>query len=142
MGIGLMIIALVKIGWVFSLLHTVTFVVLFICGLAMAYSFMILMTSMSVWMVRNQSLYELWWLVMSLMRYPRAIFAKSWFEPFSIFFTFIIPIMLVVNVPAESMVKLFDPALALFTVAATAATIWASRRVFRAALLRYRSASS
>ena len=33
------------------------------------------LTSLSVWMVRNQSLMEMWWLFSSLARYPKEIFA-------------------------------------------------------------------
>lgn len=142
LGIGIMVVALAKIGWAFHVGQLLIFVFLWLSGVALAYSFMLLLTSMSVWMVRNQSLYELWWLVMSLMRYPRKIFSATWFEPFSVFFTFIVPVMLVVNVPAEAMVKVFDARLALYTIAATAIALWVSRKVFRAALSRYRSASS
>ena len=34
-----------------------------------------MLTSLSVWMVRNQSLMEMWWLFSSLARYPKEIFA-------------------------------------------------------------------
>jgi ABC-type uncharacterized transport system permease subunit len=44
--------------------------------------------------------------------------------------------------PSSGMVKAFDPRLALYTLAATAVALWISRKVFRAALSRYRSASS
>ena len=36
--------------------------------------FLLMLSSTAVWMVRNQSLYELWWLFTSLMRYPREIY--------------------------------------------------------------------
>ena len=38
---------------------------------------MLLLTSLSVWMVRNQSLMEMWWLFSSLARYPKEIFAGT-----------------------------------------------------------------
>src|SRR5262249_32903919 len=69
MGFGLMVYALTAMGWEFDplnggpfLLSAGLFLVLFCCGVALAYSFLLLLTSTSVWMVRNQSLYELWWL--------------------------------------------------------------------------------
>ena len=59
------------------------------------------------------------------------------------FFTFLIPIMLVTNVPAQTMVKeVLDPYLIAYTFAATAVVLAASRWFFRRALMKYRSASS
>jgi ABC-2 type transport system permease protein len=142
MGCGLMVLALVRMSWTFHVTSVLLFVVLFTCGLAMAYSFLLLLTSASVWLVRNQSLYELWWLVMSLMRYPKEVFTQTWFAPVSMFFTFVVPIMLIVNVPARGMVKLFEPGMVVFTLLATVVIGLASRRFFRYALEKYRSASS
>ncbi len=104
-----MVIALVQKGWQFDLLRVVTFFVTFACGTAIAYSFMLLLTSLSVWMVRNQSLMEMWWLFSSLARYPKEIFAGRWAEPLGNFFTYIVPILVVSNVPANVMVRVFDP---------------------------------
>ena len=74
---------------------SLAFLVTFVCGTAIAYSFMLLLTSLSVWMVRNQSLMEMWWLFSSLARYPKEIFLGTWAEPMGIFFTFVLPILLV-----------------------------------------------
>jgi ABC-type uncharacterized transport system permease subunit len=40
------------------------------------------------------------------------------------------------------MVKTFDPVLACYAFGSTLVVLWVSRRVFRAAMQRYRSASS
>ena len=51
--------------------------------------------------------------------------------------------MVVVNVPAGVMVKeLFDPWLVGFTLVATVVLLYLSRKFFRHALRKYRSASS
>jgi ABC-2 type transport system permease protein len=142
MGGVVMALSLFQMGWHFDLLRILTFLVTFACGTAIAYSFMLLLTSLSVWMVRNQSLMEMWWLFSSLARYPKEIFLGTWAEPLGIFFTFVLPILLVVNVPANAMVRVLDPAMIGFTLAATAAVVWASRRFFQRALRSYRSASS
>jgi ABC-2 type transport system permease protein len=77
------------------------------------------------------------------MRYPREIFSRSWAAPLGRLFTFVIPIMVVVNVPADVMAKeLFDPWLVGFMLLATAALLYLSRKFFRHALRKYRSASS
>ena len=71
-----MVIALYDLNWTFDPGRVLAFLVLFVCGVLIAYSFMLLLTSTSVWLVRNQSLMEMWWLFSSLARYPREIFAR------------------------------------------------------------------
>ncbi len=143
MGAGVMGISLAQLHWSFDLGRMLVFVLLFACGTAIAYSLLLLLTSTSVWLKRNQSLYELWWLFTSLMRYPREIFAGKWAAPLGWFFSFVVPILLVVNVPARLMVKVLDdPALIAFTAAVAFGLLFVSRRFFRYALRSYRSASS
>jgi ABC-2 type transport system permease protein len=142
MGAAVMGVSLYQIGWQFDLARVLAFLVTFLCGTAIAYSFMLLLTSLSVWMVRNQSLMEMWWLFSSLARYPKEIYRGTWAEPIGVFFTFVLPILLVVNVPANVMVRALDPGMVGFTVAATVALFWVSRKFFQHALRSYRSASS
>ena len=142
MGAILMTTALVQQGWVFDPLRVGAFFLTFACGAAIAYSFMLMLTSVSVWMVRNQSLMEMWWLFSSLARYPREIFSGRWAEPLGQFFTFVIPILLVSNVPANVMVRVLDPKMVGATVVAAVVLLWVSRRFFHVALRSYRSASS
>jgi ABC-2 type transport system permease protein len=85
---------------------------------------------------------EMWWLFTSLMRYPREIFRGKFASPVGWFFTFIVPVMLITNVPAQTMVKAFDPRFAVLMVVSTVALLWISRRFFKYALQCYRSASS
>jgi ABC-2 type transport system permease protein len=142
MGAAVMATALYNGGWRFDPARVATFLVTFACGTAIAYGFMLILTSLSVWMVRNQSLMEMWWLFSSLARYPREIFATEWTRPLGAFFTYIVPILVVVNVPANAMVRVLDGPMVGLTVAATVLLLWLSRRFFHHALRSYRSASS
>jgi ABC-2 type transport system permease protein len=143
MGGAVMAISLAQMGWHFDPVKVLLFLLTFACGTLIAYSFMLMLTSLSVWMVRNQSLMEMWWLFSSLARYPKEIFRGTWAEPVGVFFTFVLPILLVVNMPAEVMVRdLLRPGAVGYTLAATAVLFWVSRRFFRFALRSYRSASS
>jgi ABC-2 type transport system permease protein len=103
---------------------------------------MLILTAVSVWMVRNQSLMEMWWLFSSIVRYPKEIFNGTWAEMMGKFFTYLLPILLVVNVPAASMVRVFDPTSVGLMVVATVAMWCVSRWFFFYALRSYRSASS
>jgi ABC-2 type transport system permease protein len=142
LGMGVMGYALWTSAWTFDPLQAIVFCVMFASGAVLAYGFLILLTSASVWLMRNQSLFEMWWLFTTLMRYPKEIFAGPWAWPAGWFFFFVVPIMLVTNVPARVMVRTLDPWLACYAVGAALVVLWLSRRVFRAALQRYRSASS
>lgn len=142
MGSAVMGLSLHQMGWQFDPLQVTAFVALFVCGVLIAYSFLVMLTASAVWMVRNQSLYEMWWLFTSLMRYPREVFSRSWAAPLGWVFTFLVPVMLVVNVPARAMVRVFEPDFAAFSVVTAVVLLLVSRRFFRHALRRYRSASS
>jgi ABC-2 type transport system permease protein len=142
LGVVIMAWSLSALGWVFDPVRLLLFVVLFLCGCALAYSLLLMLSSTAVWFVRNQSLLEMWWLFTTLMRYPRAIYSGRWAGPFGWVFTFVVPILLVVNVPADTMIRAVEWRFVLWTVAVTAAFLFLSRRVFRRALQAYRSASS
>lgn len=142
LGTGIMLYALAMLAWPVTLWQVLAFLALFLCGVAMAYSFLLMLCSASVWLVRNQSLVEMWWLFTTLMRYPREIFQGYFASPVGLFFTYIIPALLIVNVPARVMVKTLEPELTALAVAAAVALLLISRWVFRFALRSYRSASS
>src|SRR6516162_3927062 len=59
MGVGVMVYALTALPWYFNLGTLLLFVLLMVCGLVMSYSFLLFLTAASVWMTRNQSLFEL-----------------------------------------------------------------------------------
>jgi ABC-2 type transport system permease protein len=141
-GAAVMVASLWRMHWPFDPLRISLFVAMFLCGLCLAYGFLLLLTSASVWLVRNQSLYELWWLFSSLMRYPREIFQGRIVAPVGLFFSFVVPAMLVISVPADVMVNALDWRYVTFTATVTVVLLVVSRRVFRLALRRYRSASS
>ena len=142
MGFCVMAVSLWNKGWEFDALRVALFAMTFTCGVAIAYSFMLVLTSFSVWLVRNQSLMEMWWLFSSLARYPREIFQRGWANSLDVVFTYILPILLVVNVPSRVMVKTIEPKMVGFIMVVTVASLAASRWFFQRALRSYRSASS
>ncbi|HEX3724935.1 MAG TPA: ABC-2 family transporter protein [Pirellulales bacterium] len=115
------------------------------CGVAVMYSLMITLSATSVWLGRNQTLYEFWFYITNFSRYPMEIYRGSIGSPLRLVFTFVIPLLVVVNVPAQLMAKPLAAQnwpLAIFTLVATGASLYASRMIFRQAMLSYRSASS
>ncbi|MSU80352.1 MAG: hypothetical protein EXS16_19950 [Gemmataceae bacterium] len=118
------------------------FLLMFACGAALAYGMLVALMSASIWTMRNQSLFEMWWLFTTLMRHPRSIFEGRLASPAGLFFSFVVPIMLVTNAPAEVMVRGIDWRIVCFTLSASVIAVTVSRWIFRSAMKRYRSASS
>jgi len=80
-----------------------------------------------------------------LMGDPAEIYAGPWGDPLRAVCTFVIPILLVVNVPAGTLARPLSGeawGMVVLTFAAAGISIGLSRIVFQAALARYRSASS
>ncbi|MGI9458330.1 MAG: ABC transporter permease [Aeoliella sp.] len=117
-----------------------------VCGVLILYSVMISLAATSIWLGRNQSLYDFWFYITNFSRYPMEIYSGNLLGmALSTVFTFIIPVLVVINVPARMMAMPLNAEynyLAAFAVVATVVSLQASRWVFRRALESYRSASS
>jgi ABC-2 type transport system permease protein len=142
LGAAIMSIALARTGWGFNAGRVFGAAALFACGVSLAYSFLLILASTSIWLVRNENLMELWWLFSTLMRYPRGIYDSGWGVVIYYGCWYVVPVLLVVNVPADVMVKSVEPWNIALLVAATLLMLYVSRRFFFFALRSYSSASS
>jgi len=120
-----------------------------LCGVAIFYSLMISLAATSIWLGRNQTLYNFWFYITNFSRYPMEIYRGwPWGDLLGFAFTFLIPVLVVVNVPARLLAQPlypeanYDWSLPAFAILATLGSLIASRWVFKKALLSYRSASS
>lgn len=118
------------------------------CGVALLYSLMISLAATSIWLGRNQSLYDFWFYITNFSRYPMEIYTGTYGTPLRIAFTYILPVMVVINVPARILAQPLrgdDPLtlqLAILAPIMTVVCLMLSRMVFVQALKSYRSASS
>jgi ABC-2 type transport system permease protein len=144
-GGALLVYSLARLEQQPTLIQVVLYPIYVVCGVAIFYSLMIALAATSVWLGRNQALYEFWFYITNFSRYPMEIYRGTIGSPLRTFFTFVIPLLVVVNVPARLMAKPLDAQswpLAIFALAAAIASVWASRMIFNRAMLSYRSASS
>jgi ABC-2 type transport system permease protein len=146
---GLLAYSLPRIeGLKLTPLHVVLYLLYVALGVMILYSVMIALAATSIWLGRNQSLYDFWFYITNFSRYPMEIYDGPYGKPLRHIFTFIIPILVVINVPATIMAKPLTAGtneklrLAAFAILATAASLAFSRWIFNRALLSYRSASS
>jgi ABC-2 type transport system permease protein len=142
---GLLAYALAQLGVMPTVWHFLLYPLYILCGVAVLYSLMITMAAVSVYLGRNQSLYDFWFYVTNFSRYPLEIYDGPFGTPLQYLFTYLVPVLVVINVPARLLAKPFDPTqwqLALFAILATVGSLLVSRWIFNRALLKYRSASS
>jgi ABC-2 type transport system permease protein len=147
-GLALIVFSLIKLGYMPGVLELALYPLYVLCGVAIYYSLMIALAATSVWLGRNVTLLDFWFYLTTFSRYPMEIYKGTFGTPLRIAFTFVIPILVVVNVPARLLAKSllpqtpYDWLLPPFTLLATLACLAASRLVFNLALKSYRSASS
>ncbi len=147
-GLVLMAHSFWQLGYVPGPLAVVLYVFYVACGCAIYYSLMIAMSATAIWFGRNQSLLDFWFYITNFSRYPMEIYRGAWGDPLRWTFTFLIPVLVAVNVPARMLVRPLDVqtaadwTLPAFTIVATLAGLAASCWIFQRALRSYRSASS
>ena len=108
-------------------------------GLLIHYAMMFMMASISFWTVRAQGIVWGYYNLFNLARLPDVAFTGA----FKAFFTFVVPMLLVANVPAKLLInKLSSPLEMLLLVGMTFACLGVSEFVWRFSLRRYTSASS
>jgi ABC-2 type transport system permease protein len=141
----LLIYSLAHLDYTPHLVHFILYPIYVICGVIILYSLMISLAATSVWLGRNQTLYDFWFYITNFSRYPMEIYRGPWGTPLRNVFTWIVPILIVVNVPARFLAKplaIENWWLALFAILATVVSLFGSRWMFLRSLDAYRSASS
>ncbi len=121
------------------------YLLLIIAATAFFYSLMISLACTSLFFGRNQSLIDFWFYITVFARYPSTIYSGSpTGEVIRFVFSYILPILLVMTVPARVVMSmLIEPGwLTGLTLATGVVAILMSRVIFRFSLRFYRSASS
>ncbi len=146
LAIALLVYSLRQLEATITAENVLMYVLLIALGVCFFYSMMIALASTSVWLGRNQGLYDFWFYITIFARYPQNVYRQSaggeiiWFT-----FSFLVPILLVVTVPARVLLqKALEPNRWVLVIAPamTLCLLFISRRVFNWSLRHYRSASS
>jgi len=115
------------------------FLGLVVVGVLVHYSLMFTLAATSFFTVRAQGIIWGYWSLFNIARMPDAAF-RGFFKSF---FTFALPMLLVVNVPAKLLLnKLTSPGDILLLLALAVACAFGSEALWRFSLKRYTSASS
>lgn len=145
-AILLMTYSLGRLSYSPGLIQVALFGIYVACGVAVMYSLLFSLSATSIWLGRNQTLYNFWFYITNFSRYPMEIYRGNLAgDILRGVFTFVVPILVVVNVPARLMalpVSRQHWPLAAFAILATLGSLVVSRWIFQRALGSYRSASS
>lgn len=144
LSLALLAYSLYRLQIDITLLHVIGYFAYVAVGVSFFYALMIALASTSVWLGRNQGLYDFWFYVTIFARYPQNFYQQAGGEVLWFTFSYILPILLVVTVPAQVILSMFTRwDLVLFLAPAlTIASLLLSRWIFNWSLSHYRSASS
>jgi ABC-2 type transport system permease protein len=138
-AVAVMVYALRQLHHVPSALEIAGFLLLVATGILVHYSLMFLLATISFWTVRAQGIVWGYYSLFNIARLPDAAFRGL----FKVVFTFVLPMLLVANVPARLLANKVGSPLDLVLLAGAAVACWlASQAGWRVALRRYTSASS
>lgn len=142
---GLLAYALVERGTMPTAMSAALYLVLIAAAVCFFYSLMLSLAAVSVFFGRNQGLLDFWFYVTIFARQPSSIYSGSpTGEVIRFTFSYVLPILLVVTVPARVLLeKLLEPSwLSGLTIGSGILSLIVSRAVFQWSLGYYRSASS
>ena len=140
LGAIVVIVSLSKLSIVPNPLSVLLYVVALGFGVAVHYSIMLSLAAVSFWIVRAQGLVYGYFNFLHIARYPDVIFPRV----FRFIFGWIIPVVIVANIPARLLIKpLGHPGLLMLHLVLAASIAFCLSRIFwRFALRHYSSASS
>jgi ABC-2 type transport system permease protein len=140
-GVAIVIFALAKMHVTPGMTEVLLYIPAVALGVAIHYSIMLVLVTISFWIVRAQGLVFGYYNLFNIARYPDSIFGHGLFR---FVFSWIVPVIVVANIPARLLASLFDSPLPLLAhlAGAAALAVALSRAFWHFALKRYSSASS
>jgi ABC-2 type transport system permease protein len=141
-GIGICLYALSDLSVTITPGKILLFILLIAGGVLILYSLLFSFAITSIWLIRQTGIDHLWFYAVNLVRYPAEIYKPFaggllWFA-----LVFVIPLLMVANLPANVMVRTFAPGMVIYVLFAGLVLLALSALTFRMALKWYRSASS
>jgi ABC-2 type transport system permease protein len=121
-----------------SLLQLAVYALMIVCGIVIHYSILVITISLAFGLTSVQGIEGSYFTLSEFSRLPRAAFKGIG----SVLFVWFLPVVVVSNAPAETLLRGFQPTWTLGLLAATVVWFAAAVFVFQRGLRRYSSASS
>ncbi len=140
LGGAVVMVSLVKLQIAPNITNVLLYLIALGFGVAVHYAVMLSLAAVSFWIVRAQGLVYGYFNFIQIARYPDVIFPRL----FRFVFGWIIPVIIVANIPARILIKpLSQPGWLMIHLVIAASLAFVLSRIFwRFALRRYSSASS
>ncbi len=114
------------------------FLVAMLCGVAIVYSFWIVLATLAFWFVRVENILQIFWATYMAGRWPVGMY-PDWLR---LLLTVVVPVAFAVTVPAEALAGRLSGETLLGAIALAAALLAFSRWFWRLGLRRYSGASA
>ncbi|MEI7553162.1 MAG: ABC-2 family transporter protein [Verrucomicrobiota bacterium] len=137
-AMGVVAYAAHRLGLHPSALDLALYALMIFCGLVIHYSMLVISISVAFWITSAQGIEGIYFTLAEFSRLPREAFKGL----ASLAFVWLLPVVVVSNAPAHTLLHGFQPRWALALLAAALLWLGAAVTVFHLGLRRYTSASS
>jgi ABC-2 type transport system permease protein len=137
-GAAVLVYALFQVGDQVGVAEALIFVAMLLCGSLILYSFWLVLSTTSFWVVRVWSFFELFQSMYQAGRWPVGIY-PTWLR---MSLTFIVPVAFAVTVPAEALTARLSIETLALALGVTLASLVGSRLFWKFGLKHYSGASA
>ncbi len=137
-GIGLILFAAIRLSSSIAPGRVALFIVMVFCGIAIVYSFWLVLATMAFWFTRINNIELVFWNVFEAGRYPVEIYSPwvRWG------LTYIIPLAFLTTFPAGTLLGKTAAYEVIVAIIAAALSLWLSSKFWRYGLRHYSGASA
>lgn len=128
-----------RLGLEPSALQVALYILMVLCGVVIHYSILVLSISLAFWLTSAQGIEGIYFTLTEFSRLPRAAFTGIATQ---ILFVWMLPVVIVTNVPARLLAQGFEVNLATWLFGSAVVWFAAAVFIFHRGLRRYTSASS
>lgn len=138
LGFVVLGVALVQLGASVGIEQALAFLVALVCGAAIVFSFLLMLTTLSFWVVRVANIMVIFQTTYEAGRWPVGIY-PPWLR---LSLTFLVPVAFAITVPSEALVGRLGPTTLIGAVALAAALLAVSRWFWTVGVRHYSGASA
>lgn len=137
-GVGLSVYTATRLSLTVSAAQATAFAVTLAAGMAVVYSFWLVLVTLCFWFVRVDNIEQIIWQAYSAARYPIQIYPR-WLQTA---LTYGIPVAFIITIPAEALAGRLNAATVLVAVLVAAGALALSSAFWRFGLKHYTGASA
>jgi ABC-2 type transport system permease protein len=138
MGLGVLAVALVRLGGRLGIGQALTFGVMLVAGVAIVYAFWLILATLSFWFVRVENILMIFQSMYEAGRWPVTLY-PGWLR---YGLTFLVPVAFATTVPAEALTGRLKPGMLAGALVMAAVLLVLSRIFWKIGLRRYSGASA